>query len=62
MQIKIKEMRQKREITQHALAKMCGIDQRTMSTYEIGKVHPRLDALVNIAKALNCTLDDLVDM
>ncbi len=62
MIIKLKEMRNKRELTQRQLAKICGIDQLTLSTYETGKTHPRLDALCQIAQALNCTLDDLVQV
>lgn len=59
---KIRELRKEKKLTQCALAEMAGLKQGSLSDIESGKQSPSLCALIRIAKALGCTLDDLVDM
>ena len=60
--LKIKEVRQKKEITQKDLAERIGIDYQTISAYENYRQIPSLERAIQIAHALGVTMDDLVDM
>lgn len=57
---KLKELREKNNLTQEQLAKKCGISSRMIQRYEYGVSRPRLDAAEKIALALNVTTDDLI--
>lgn len=56
----IKDMRKKAGITQTELAKKLGIAQSAVSAWESGEKSPRTAKLMEIAAALNCTVDDLL--
>lgn len=47
-------------MTQYELAAMTGLSEVTISKYMNGKTSPTYFSLSKIAKALKCTLDDLV--
>lgn len=47
-------------LTQAQLAKMVGCLSKDISRWETGVVTPRADALVKLAAALECSIDDIV--
>ena len=57
----LQKMRERRKMTQEELSKASGIKQQTISAIESGKnKYPRVDTLYALAKALKCTVDDLI--
>lgn len=48
-------------MTQRDLAELTGLSQSTISKYITKQQMPGVKALVNIAYALDCSLDDLMD-
>lgn len=58
--IRIKKLREDREISQKKLATDLFISQSALSNYESGTREPNLTLLVQIAKYFNVTLDYLV--
>ncbi len=60
MGFKIKEMREKQNMTQEQLAEKSGISRVTISELECGKRHGTTSkTLVSIAKALGTTVDKI---
>lgn len=57
---RIRDLREDRDLRQSDLAKMVGIDQRTISNYETGKSNPDSDALIRLADFFNVSIDYLV--
>ena len=55
----IREVRQERNLSQEALAKMCGFSNTTLSTYENGRKAPSLDTIAEIAKNLKVSIERL---
>lgn len=60
MNLRIREYRLKRGLTQVDLESLTGIAQSRISGYESGSIVPSSDTLITIADALQCSLDDLV--
>ena len=58
--ISIRAMRQAKGLAQWQLAEMIGVKQESITQWETGKTSPRFERLVDIAKALDCTVDDLI--
>lgn len=56
----IARMRMKRGMTQGQLAEKVGCLSKDISRWETGVVTPRADALVRLAAALECTIDEIV--
>lgn len=57
----LQKMRERRKLTQEELSQASGIKQQTISAIESGKnKYPRVDTLYALAKALKCTVDDLI--
>lgn len=56
----IKDMRKKAGLTQMELAKKLGVVQSAVATWESGEGYPAASRLIEIAAALNCTVDDLL--
>ena len=54
---RLKELREKNDMTQEQLAKVSGVSPRTIQRYECGTSRPRLDAAEKLAKALNISVD-----
>ena len=54
------ELRKRRGITQIQLARMIGSTQRNITHYETGAGYPAVPAIVDIAKALKVTTDELL--
>lgn len=61
---KLKEMRQKANLTQAQLAEKANINIRMLQHYEQGSKnfdHARLDTLLKICLALDCNLADVIE-
>ena len=57
----IQKLRNKNKLTQEQLANILSVDRSTIAKWETGEAMPRADKLPEIAKALNCTIDDLFE-
>ena len=60
--IRSKEIRKTKGMSQATLARIVGLGQGSLSDIENGKKNPSFDVLVRLALALECSLDELVDM
>lgn len=60
--LRIKTLRKAHGLSQTKLAGMVGVTQTCISDLENGKETPRFSILIRLAKALDCTLDELVDL
>jgi transcriptional regulator with XRE-family HTH domain len=58
--IRIKELREKKGISQEELAHRAGLSRTGMGFVETGKRWPRLDTLMKVAQGLNVTVDELL--
>lgn len=56
----IKALREKAGITQGDLGKQLDVDRSTVAKWELGAALPRADKLPALAKALNCTIEELL--
>lgn len=62
MQLKIKQLREQKGWSQSKLARKAGISRNYLSEIEHGKYQNiGAEILCKLAKALNCTLNDLVE-
>lgn len=59
--MRIKELRESLKLTQEDLAKKLNIGRTSVSMWENGEAMPRADKLPEIAKVLNCSIEDLYD-
>lgn len=55
-----KGARERSGLTQRDLATELGIDQSTVSLWEVGKTQPRAKLLPHLASILGCTIDELL--
>lgn len=58
--VKLKEKRKEKGMTQQEVATRSGIAQQTYNSYENGYRVPSIESIKNIAKTLNCSIDDLL--
>lgn len=58
--MKLIDLRTKLNLTQQELATKIGKKQNVISMWERGKSRPKIDAVYRLAKALNCTQDDIL--
>lgn len=49
-------------MTQKQLAEAVGCYPKDICRWEIGKCEPRINALLKLAEALNCTVDELIQI
>ncbi len=59
MKTKIKELRDKRNLTQEALAEKVDVTRQTILFLEKGKYNPSLRLAYKIAKVLNSKIEDV---
>ena len=60
--VRLRQVRQKRKLTQKQLAELSNVPQQTISAIESGeRKNPGIVTLQKLAKALECTLDDMLD-
>lgn len=57
----IEKMRRQRGITQAELARHLNVSQANISQWESGDAMPRADKLPELAKVLNCSIEDLYE-
>ena len=57
----LKTLRTDAGLTQGELAKRIGVSQKTVSSWETGRTDPVMKDIVNICKALDCSMDKLTD-
>lgn len=56
----IKNARKRIGITQKALALKLNVTQGAIALWETSKVNPRTDKLIEMAKILDCSVDELL--
>ena len=49
-------------MTQAKLAELTGVHVASISNYVCGKRIPKADVLINLAKALRCSVSDLIEV
>jgi putative transcriptional regulator len=59
MKTRIKDYRNKRNLTQERLADMVGVRRETIIFLEQGKYNPSLKLAHNVAEALGATIEEL---
>ena len=59
MKTKIKELRAKHKLTQDELARKVGVRRETIVFLEQGKYNPSLKLAHDVAKELNCKIEDV---
>ena len=59
MKTRIKELREKRNLTQEALAEKVDVTRQTILFLEKGKYNPSLRLAYKIAKVLNSKIDEI---
>ena len=59
MENKVRDRRQRLELTQAQLAACSGVPESTISEIETGKRTPGVDVALALAKALHCTVEYL---
>lgn len=59
--LNLREIREKKGISQEELAEKLGISRIMIIHYEKGRNYPSLERAVQISNILGCTLDELVD-
>ena len=55
--IRLKELREEKELSQMELAKKINIPQATIARYELGKTQPRAEEIIKICNFFNVTSD-----
>ena len=60
MKLNLKEAREACGLTQLEMARLLGINDVTLSGYELGKHNPKTDTLIKIAQLCNVTVDYLL--
>ena len=61
LSVRIKLLREARELTQERLAKKAGVSHGYLARLETGMHDPSLSTLVKLAKALKVTVAELVE-
>ena len=57
--VRIKDIRNKRQITQEQLSESVGINTKYLSSIERGKENPTLNILLKLAQSLDVNLDEI---
>ncbi len=58
--LQIRTLRKEKGLTLEELAKMSGVSRVAINRYELGDRVPNVTIAVKLAKALDCTVDDLL--
>jgi len=59
---RIREFRERRDLSQDEVAKVLGVNRTAVVKWETGANKPRLEKIVELAKLLRCSVDDLVGL
>ena len=57
---KLAALRKARGLSQKELAKMVGVSQTTIASWEIGTREPNIAKLIQMAEIFGCTVDELI--
>ena len=57
---RIRELRQKKELSQEELARLLGVDRSSVAKWETGNNLPRAEKLMMLATIFGCSLDELL--
>lgn len=57
--MRIKSLRERQGLSQGELAARMGVDKAAVCRWESGKASPRTERLPELARILDCTIDDL---
>lgn len=57
---RIRELRQKKELSQEELARLLGVDRSAVAKWETGSNLPRAEKLMMLATIFGCSLDELL--
>lgn len=57
---KLKEMREKRKLTQEELAELMEVDRTTVTKWETGTNSPSAKTLLKLVKVLDCKIGDIL--
>jgi len=59
MENKLKDLRQKRQVSQNALAEALSVSRQTINSIENGKFDPSLTLAIKLTKYFGLPLDDI---
>jgi len=59
---KLKEMREKRGLSQEKLAELVGVTRQTVISIEGGKYVPSLELALKFSKLFKCKVEDIFDI
>jgi len=59
---RLKELRLEKKLTQEQLAKETNIAQTTISSYEVDRSLPKIDAIIILCRYFNVTSDYLIGL
>jgi putative transcriptional regulator len=62
LNVRVKEFRTKKNLTQEELAKRVGVRRETIVFLEQGKYNPSLKLALNIAKELKASIEELFSL
>ena len=57
---RLKDIRERKNLTQEELANLSGVSARSIQRYESGASRPRVEATEKIAKALNVSVNEIL--
>ena len=60
MKNNLKYLREQQQVTQIYVAEKIGVTQQAIAKWETGESMPRAEKLIQLAKILNCTVDELL--
>lgn len=58
--MRIKEMRESKNMTQDELASLLSVSRSTVAMWETGQSYPLVEKLLQLADIFSCTLDELI--
>ena len=62
MENKLKDLRQKRQVSQNALAEALSVSRQTINSIENNKYFPSLELGLKLSKIFECKVDDLFSL
>ena len=58
---RIRELRQKKQLSQEELARLLKIDRSAVAKWETGSNLPRAEKLIMMAKIFGCSVDEILN-
>ena len=58
--VRLKEIREEKQLTQKQLANQLGVKQNSISQWETGRSYPSVEILIKLSDLFGCTIDELV--